>query len=229
MATKKDKKKKELIAITSEQLKKLAPNAISEYREAFRNGESVLTEYGINENPRRVAHFLAQLLHECRRLELRTESFNYSFDGLMDTFGSKRISKEVAEKLCRKQGRAAKQEEIANVVYGGKWGKDNLGNTEPGDGWRYRGRGMIQITGRANYKERGKPLGIDLVAKPDLVFDPAHALAIAAAFWKSRGCNELADKHDDARAVTKKINPGLHGLAEREKLLKETKKIWPWK
>lgn len=217
-----------MIAVTEAQIRKLAPRAIPEYLEAFRNGEEVLTRYGINKNARRVAHFMAQVLHECRRLELRAESMNYDFAGLTATFGKHRISHERARELCRTQGRAAKQEEIANTVYGGAWGKKNLGNTEPGDGWRYRGRGLIQITGREMYAKRGKPLGIDLVAQPELAHDPRYALEIAAAYWKSRGCNALADAHDDARAVTKAVNGGDNGLAKREKLLSATKKTWSW-
>jgi putative chitinase len=151
---------------------------------------------------------------------------NYDFDGLTKTFGTHRITHKRAREICRVQGRAADQEAIANTVYGGAWGKKNLGNIEPEDGWRYRGRGLIQITGRGMYNQRGKLLGIDLVAKPELVFDPSHALEIAAAYWKSRGCNQLADKHDDARAVTKAINGGYNGLADRERWLKKTRKVW---
>jgi putative chitinase len=217
-----------MIAITEAQIRKLAPQAISEYLDAFRNGEEVLTRFGINKNARRVAHFMAQVLHECGLLKIREESMNYDFNGLTSTFGRHRITLERAREICRVQGRAADQEAIANTVYGGAWGKKNLGNTDPGDGWRYRGRGLIQITGREMYADRGKPLGIDLIKQPDLVFDPRHALPIAAAYWKVRGCNELADKSDNARAVTKAVNGGDIGLAEREKLLEKTKKIWPW-
>jgi predicted chitinase len=76
------------------------------------------------------------------------------------------------------------------------------------------------------YGERDKLLGIDLVAKPELAFDSSHALEVAAAYWKSRGCNQLADKHDDARAVTKAVNGGDNGLADREEWLKKTRKVW---
>lgn len=153
-----------MIPITEEQIRKLAPKAVDEYLEAFRNGAEVLTRYGINRNARRVAHFMAQVLHECGRLRLREESMNYDFAGLRKTFGKHRITDERAREICRVQGRAADQEAIANTVYGGAWGKKNLGNTDPGDGWRYRGRGLIQITGRGMYGERGKPLKLDLVA-----------------------------------------------------------------
>lgn len=91
-----------------------------------------------------------------------------------------------------------------------------LGNSEPGDGQRFKGRGPIQITGRSNYRRFGQQLGIDLVARPELVATPAVAFEVAALFWKSNGLNELADAGDFVR-ITKRINGGTNGLAEREK------------
>jgi putative chitinase len=91
-----------------------------------------------------------------------------------------------------------------------------LGNTEPGDGLRFKGRGPIQITGRSNYRRFGQQLGIDLVARPELVATPAVAFEVAALFWKSNGLNELADAGDFVR-ITKRINGGTNGLAQREK------------
>jgi predicted chitinase len=91
-----------------------------------------------------------------------------------------------------------------------------LGNTEKGDGYRYRGRGIIQLTGRANYKKYGDILGVDFVSNPDLAADPKYAFETAALYWKLNGCNELADKQDFV-GVTKKINGGTNGLAERER------------
>jgi len=214
-----------MIAITEAQIRKLAPRAIPEYLETFLSGEAVLTRYGLNENARRMAHFMAQVLHECGLLTIREESLNYNFKGLTGTFGTHRISAERAQEICRLDNRAADQEAIANCIYGGDWGKQNLGNTDPGDGWRYRGRGLLQITGKTNYRNRGALLGIDLVGQPELVVDPRYALEIAAAYWKSRGCNELADA-DDLRGVTKQINGGFIGLPERETLLNLTRQTW---
>jgi len=91
-----------------------------------------------------------------------------------------------------------------------------LGNTEAGDGLRFKGRGPIQITGRFNYQRFGQQLGIDLVARPELAATPAVAFEVAALFWKSNGLNELADAGDFLR-ITKRINGGTNGLAEREK------------
>ena len=91
-----------------------------------------------------------------------------------------------------------------------------LGNTQPGDGRRYRGRGVIQLTGRANYQTFGDQLGVDLVGNPDLVATPQFAFETAGLFWKMKGLNELADVQDFT-AITRRINGGLNGLADRQK------------
>ncbi len=91
-----------------------------------------------------------------------------------------------------------------------------LGNTQPGDGFRYRGRGPIQITGRANYKKYGDLLSVDLVGNPDLAATPQFAFSTAGQFWKRNGLNELADVQDFI-TITKRINGGLNGLADRQK------------
>jgi putative chitinase len=91
-----------------------------------------------------------------------------------------------------------------------------LGNTDAGDGKRFKGRGPIQITGRFNYRKYGELLGVDLVGQPDLAAKPEHAFATAGLFWKSNGLNELADGGQFV-AITKRINGGTNGLADREK------------
>lgn len=96
-------------------------------------------------------------------------------------------------------------------------GRRDLGNTQPGDGRRFCGRGFIQITGRSNYAAASKALGVDLVAQPELLESVELAARSAAWFWKSSGCNELADPGDRAafERVTKRINGGLNGLTDR--------------
>jgi putative chitinase len=91
-----------------------------------------------------------------------------------------------------------------------------LGNTQPGDGKLYKGRGAIQITGRANYKKYGDLLGVDLVGNPDLAATPQYAFSTAGLFWKLNGLNELADVQNFI-AITKRINGGTTGLNERQK------------
>jgi putative chitinase len=99
-----------------------------------------------------------------------------------------------------------------------------LGNTQPGDGFRYRGRGPIQITGRFNYKKFGDLLGVDLVGNPDLAATPQYAFSTAGVFWKVNGLNELADVQDFI-TITRRINGGLNGLAERQKYYEIAKNV----
>jgi predicted chitinase len=98
-----------------------------------------------------------------------------------------------------------------------------LGNTQPGDGFRYRGRGPIQITGRANYKKYGDLLGVDLVGNPDLAAQPEYAFQLAGTYWETHGLNEKADA-EDFKGITKAINGGYNGLPEREKYYETAKK-----
>ena len=111
--------------------------------------EEVMQRYDID-TPLRKAHFLAQIDHESKGLTSLTESLNYSVEGLLSTFSRKRISEADALKYGRTKTQRANQKAIANIIYGGEWGRLNLGNTEPGDGWKYRGRGALMCTGRAN-------------------------------------------------------------------------------
>jgi putative chitinase len=101
-------------------------------------------------------------------------------------------------------------------------GRADLGNTQPGDGKRYKGRGPIQLTGRANYRTYGRQVGIDIEAHPEVVAMPSFGLLVACMFWDSKGLNALADA-DDVIAVTRKINGGQNGLADRQAHLAKAK------
>ncbi|MDQ0666333.1 glycoside hydrolase family 19 protein [Pseudomonas sp. W2I6] len=103
-------------------------------------------------------------------------------------------------------------------------GRSDLGNTEKGDGSKYRGRGLIQVTGRANYAACGDALGLDLVNKPELLEQPQHAAMSAAWFWSSQGLNTLADQSDFLK-ITRRINGGINGLADRQALYKVALKV----
>lgn len=101
-------------------------------------------------------------------------------------------------------------------------GRRDLGNTQPGDGFRFRGRGLIQTTGRNNYARTGDALGVDLLTEPERLAEPALAARSAAWFWKAHGLNELADK-GDFLTITKRINGGYNGLSERQMLWADAK------
>jgi putative chitinase len=103
-------------------------------------------------------------------------------------------------------------------------GRKDLGNTKPGDGSRYKGRGLIQLTGRANYAEYGEALGLDLLSNPGIARGPVTSLRIACEFWKRRGLNKFADQ-DDIETITRRINGGLNGLADRKAYLTKAKAV----
>ena len=103
-------------------------------------------------------------------------------------------------------------------------GRADLGNVQPGDGVRFRGRGLLQVTGRANYAACGKALGLDLLAQPELLEHAVNACRSAGWFWQTRGLNALADAGDQVR-VTRRINGGTNGLAERLALFREARKV----
>jgi putative chitinase len=103
-------------------------------------------------------------------------------------------------------------------------GRKDLGNTQPGDGARYKGRGLIQLTGRANYLEYGQALGLDLVEHPETAAEPVTSLLIACEFWKRRGLNQFADQ-DDIETITRRINGGLNGFDDRKAYLTKAKAV----
>jgi len=111
--------------------------------------------------------------------------------------------------------------EIGNDTYFKKYeGRKDLGNNQTGDGLKYKGRGYIQITGRANYTELSKDLGIDFVNNPQLLEQEVNAILSALWYWNKRGLNKFADAND-IKAITKRINGGFNGLADREAKFKK--------
>ena len=167
-----------------------------------------------------LAHWLGQMWVESKGFSTLSESLNYSVEGLMKTFKRSRISAADCDRFGRKQGRAANQNAIANIVYGGTFGKTQLGNTQPGDGWRFRGGGVKQITGRANYREAGHE------DAPDVLRTDVKASAEAAAnFFVKHRCVAAALK-DDVTAVTLLVNGGTNGLDERKIRTAAAKKLF---
>lgn len=179
--------------------------------------QATCDKFDIN-TPERVAGFVAQCAHESGMFKSTAENLNYKVDALMKLFGRHRITEDECKQYGRVDGvQQADQVGIANAIYGGEYGKKNLGNTEPGDGSAFRGRGLIQLTGRANYKRAGDALGVDLTANPDLVAQPEYAALTAGWFWSANGLNQLADAKD-ILAMTKKVNGGTIGLDHRTEL-----------
>lgn len=184
--------------------------------------DAVFEKYGIN-TPLRKSHFLAQIDHESNSLKTLTENLNYTSTALISLFSRSRISISDAEKYGRKGKKRADQQMIANIIYGGSFGRKNLGNTNIGDGWLFRGRGAIMCTGRTNYLNYGKYKGIDFISNPDLLSQSPFYLDFAGYYWDKKNINELADK-DDVKAVSKAVNGGVIGLSERIILTNKYKK-----
>lgn len=103
-------------------------------------------------------------------------------------------------------------------------GRKDLGNVHPGDGFTFRGRGAIQLTGRSNYEQYAKHCGVNVVSNPELVEQPPHAMMVAGWYWQSRGLNAYADL-DDVQTVTRRVNGGLNGFEDRVKWLGEAKRV----
>ena len=159
----------------------------------------------------RKAHFMGQACHESNWLKNLEENLNYSANGLISIWGSRFPDMAIAEQYARNP------QKIANKVYGGRFG-----NTEDGDGWKYHGRGIFQLTFKDNYKRCGDALGIDLTASPELLLTEKYASLSAGWYWNKKGLNELADKND-YEGITKRINGGMTGAMDR---IYKTKKIY---
>ena len=170
--------------------------------------------------PLRQAHFLAQTGHESAGFLKVEEGLNYSENALTAMFG-KRITAEQARAYGRNAMHVANQKMIASIIYANRNGN---GDVASGDGYRYRGRGLIQITGKANYSALVKQLGADVVANPDLLLGYRFAAMSAAAWWKNNSLNELADS-DDVIRITRIINGGTNGLDDRKSRLSKSKGI----
>ena len=190
--------------LTKPQLAAIFPNAEMSALDAFiTSGQQALKSSGILDGANRLLYFLAQLGHESRGLTVLEENLNYSASRLLQVWPSHFSSLDVAKKY------EYKPEQLANVVYGGR-----MGNVDDGDGYKYRGRGYIQLTGRDTYRAIGKICGLDLEGNPDLASQVSNAPKIACAFWTWKNINPACD-HADFTAVTQKINGGTNGLSDR--------------
>jgi putative chitinase len=174
---------------------------------------AVMENFGVN-TPLRLAHFLAQCGHESGGFRLTQENLNYSAKGLMGTFKKYFPTEALANAYARQP------QKIANKVYGGRMGN---GLEASGEGYKFRGRGYIQLTGKQNYTAFDLAVEDDILANPDLV-SSKHALSSAAWFWKKNGLSLIADTGSSAEVVTKitkRVNGGTIGLPDRIKHFKE--------
>ena len=164
--------------------------------------------------PLRLAHFLAQCGHESGGFKVTSENLNYSAKGLMGIFKKYFPTQQLAESYQRQP------QKIANRVYANRMLN---GDESTGDGFKFRGRGYIQLTGKDNYTQFGKAIGEDIASNPDVV-SGKHALLSAAWFWSKNGLNKLADGgSSDAvvTSITKRVNGATIGLPDRIKHFKE--------
>lgn len=196
--------------ITCDTLRKIYPQSksIARYFEAL---HQAMAECGIDTAARARA-FLAQVGHESAQLNRIEENLNYSAQALRKVFPKYFRTPQEASSY------AHHPERIANRVYAGRMGN---GSEESGDGWKFRGRGLIQITGRDNYVSMSALMGKDLTVWPDALLMPLDACRSAALWWKAKGLNALADRLSGAGerktfgAITKCVNGGLNGLEDR--------------
>lgn len=201
--------------VTVEQLQRIFPKARRANLEAF-CGElnEAMTEFEID-TPRRQAAFLAQCAHESGMFSAVRENLNYQAASLCKIWPKRFPSLAAAQPYHRNP------QKIANKVYADRMGN---GNEHSGDGWSYRGRGLIQLTGKSNYIACSQGIEYDVVADPDYLETTEGAARSAAWFWWSRGLNAQADTND-IKTMTKKINGGFIGLEERAHFFEAAKHV----
>ena len=193
--------------ITIDLLQAMCPKTKRSILEGYVEPLNTVAEYyDMNDNPRRVAGFLAQIAHESGGFNAVKENLNYSAKGLMGTFKKYFPTEELAKQYERKP------EMIANKVYANRM---NNGPESSGDGYRFCGRGLIQLTGRANYTKFAEDLGMSIEDTVAYLETPNGAVASAGWFWDNNKLNQYCDK-DDFITLTKRINGGTIGLEDRK-------------
>jgi len=204
----------DLMARTLAALAHVAPDARDTYMDAVRNGAALFQEHGITTGLR-MAHFLAQAMAETGAFTVLRESMNYRVPRMLEIFGVGNHSAKIT--AAEAPQFAHNEHALAERVYGaGNPGKAaELGNTQPGDGFRYRGNGVLQTTGREAHRKMGQKCGLDFENNPDLVTMTEHALKPALQEWSDGNLNHFADLND-IRTITLRINGGLNGFAERK-------------
>jgi putative chitinase len=199
------------------ELRKFAPDGIKEYvNHLVGAGKTELQAAGILDSNLRLCHFLAQVGHETDGFTIKRESLTYKTAKRLMEVWPKRFPTEASAIPFLNQ-----PVKLGDKVYGGR-----MGNKDPGDGFKYRGRGYLQTTGRSAYKKFGKLIGIDLEADPEQVVEPSISLKCTCAEWIDSKINAAADR-DDIKQVTMLVNGGTTGLAKRKIWLNQAKQIWP--
>ena len=208
--------------LTAEEIRRLAPKALQEYVNALANeGQAELAGCQISDNAMRLCHFMAQIGHESGGFTVKREALNYTTTARLRAVWPSRFPDDASARPYLRN-----EEKLAEKVYGGR-----LGNVEKGDGFRYRGRGFVQITGRGSYREMGRKLQLPLEDDPDLALDPIVAVKIACRTWADnalageRGMNELADANK-IEALTYRINGGYTNLEDRRAEFRKAWSIW---
>lgn len=199
------------MTLTKEQLRSIAPNAGSKIDTYLPYINKYMEEFKIN-TPRRIQHWLAQVLHESNEFRAVEENLNYSSSRLLQVFPKYFVPSTAL-------AYANKPQRIASRVYANRMGN---GAEATGDGWKYRGRGLIQLTGKSMYNSYKGYCGFDVVAQPDLIAQPLGAVRSSMWFFATHGCNEMADR-DDVVSITRKINGGTTGLDKRKVYLLRAK------
>jgi putative chitinase len=195
--------------VTSEQLKKL--HIGEQWADAL---NATFQRFNID-TPVRQASFIGQCGHECGNFKVLEENLNYRAEVLMRLWKSRFPTLEIANEYARNP------KKIANKVYASRMGNRDEAS---GDGYRFRGRGCIQLTGHANYYHAGKACDVDFVMEPDLVATPQYAAMTAGWFWDTHKLNQFADVRD-FKTMTKKINGGFIGLDDRIKHIEHAMQV----
>jgi putative chitinase len=203
------------VGITVEHLLKMGVSQLNADKYAsFLN--QACAKFKINTNAR-ICAFISQICEESGNLSSVNENLGYTTKNMMTVWPSRFPTAESTMQFV------GHPDLLANAVYGNR-----LGNSEPGDGYKYRGRGFIQLTFKGNYQASSKGLGVDLVSNPDLVSTPQYAALTAAEYWARNGCNEMADPDnlDAVVKVTKKINGGYINLDTRKAYWNKAKLVF---
>lgn len=202
--------------ITADTLRRFASNITN--ADVHANALETARQNSTVNTPRRLCHFLGQVFVETAGFTVLEESLRYKDPERLCKFFSAVKGVADAQALIAKGPEA-----IANRVYAGRLGN---GDEASGDGWRYRGSGYLQLTGRANFRTKGAIIKMDLEGQPDLVRQPPTAAQAAFAFWDANDCSSLADA-DNGEAITTKVNgPAKAALQERLDATQRAKTIW---